>query len=199
MDIVYNIRLTGASSTPSKKTGPVLDVAFNFDGRLKSGQHAVAQYQPSENHVVDFQVLTSRNGSDLRRRMKPCEQRDIIIKQLERKLPELLKSEGNKKENVSGTDSRTDSGTKGRVASGNALDAAARKAQAEKKIEEKLIAAHKRSNDMIGKVLANDPELRRYVTANTQPESITNASIAEAAVGQGSDDLLEIPSFLKRS
>ena len=88
---------------------------------------------------------------------------------------------------------------KGRVASGNALDAAARKAQAEKKIEEKLIAAHKRSNDMIGKVLANDPELRRYVTANTQPESITNASIAEAAVGQGSDDLLEIPSFLKRS
>ena len=46
MDIVYNIRLTGASSTPSKKTGPVLDVAFNFDGRLKSGQHAVAQYQP---------------------------------------------------------------------------------------------------------------------------------------------------------
>ena len=180
MDIVYNIRLTGASSTPSKKTGPVLDVAFNFDGRLKSGQHAVAQYQPSENHVVDFQVLTSRNGSELRRRMKPCDQRDIIIKQLERKLPELLKSEGNKKENVSGTDSRTDSGTKGRVASGDALDAAARKARAEKKIEEKLIAAHTRSNDMIGKVLANDPELRRFVTANTQPDTISNASIAEA-------------------
>ena len=70
---------------------------------------------------------------------------------------------------------------------------------AEKEIEEKIVAAHKRSNDMIGKVLANDPELRRFVTANTQPDTITNASIAEAAVGQGSDDLLEIPSFLKRS
>ena len=140
MDIVYNIRLTGASSTPSKKTGPVLDVAFNFDGRLKSGQHAVAQYQPSENHVIDFQVLTSRNGSDLRRRMKPCDQRDIIIKQLERKLPEFLKSEGNKKENVSGTDSRTDSGTKGRVASGDALDAAARKKQKDTTLQERLLS-----------------------------------------------------------
>ena len=190
MDIVYNIRLTGASSTPSKKTGPVLDVAFNFDGRLKSGQHAVAQYQPSENHVVDFQVLTSRNGSDLRRRMKPCDQRDIIIKQLERKLPEFLKSEGNKKENVSGTDSRTDSGTsdKGRVASGDALDAAARKKQ--KDIKSQMAAAHARSNDIIGKALANDPELARYVN-NAIGTQTSKVSVDEPS--------LEIPQFLKRS
>ena len=188
MDIVYNIRLTGASSTPSKKTGPVLDVAFNFDGRLKSGQHAVAQYQPSENHVVDFQVLTSRNGSDLRRRMKPCDQRDIIIKQLERKLPELLKSEWYKKENVSGRDSRSDSGTKGRVASGDALDAAARKKQ--KDIKSQMAAAHARSNDIIGKALANDPELARYVN---------NAIGTQTSKVSVDDPSLEIPQFLKRS
>ena len=135
--------------------------------------------------------------------MKPCTQKDQIQAALEQEIEKLL-AEGNK----TGTDPEygvererelAAKASKGRVASGDALDAAARKAQAEKKIEEKIVAAHKRSNDMIGKVLSNDPELRRYITANTQPDTITNASIAEAAVGQGSDDLLEIPSFLKRS
>ena len=174
---------------------------FNFDGRTKKGQYATFTHVPG--HFTNWMVQVTKKTGPVSREMKPCTQKDQIQAALEREIEKLL-AEGNKK----GTDQEygvererelAAKASKGRVASGNALDAAARKAQAEKKIEEKLIAAHKRSNDMIGKVLANDPELRRYVTANTQPESITNASIAEAAVGQGSDDLLEIPSFLKRS
>ncbi len=174
---------------------------FNFDGRTKKGQYGRFTHVPG--HFTNWTVEVNKKTGPVSREMKPCTQKDQITAALEKEIEKLL-AEGNEK----GTDPEygvererelAEKADKGRVASGNALDAAARKAQAEKKIEEKLAAAHKRSNDMIGKVLANDPELRRYVTANTQPESITNASIAEAAVGQGSDDLLEIPSFLKRS
>ena len=174
---------------------------FNFDGRTKKGQYGRFTHVPG--HFTNWTVEVTKKTGPVSREMKACTQKDQIQAELEQAIEKLL-AEGNK----TGTDPEygvererelAAKASKGRVASGNALDAAARKAKAEKKIEEKLIAAHKRSNDMIGKVLANDPELRRYVTANTQPESITNASIAEAAVGQGSDDLLEIPSFLKRS
>ena len=174
---------------------------FNFDGRTKKGQYATFTHVPG--HFTNWVVQVNKKTGPVSREMKPCTQKDQIQAALEREIEKLL-AEGNK----TGTDSDygvererelAAKASKGRVASGDALDAAARKAQAEKKIEEKIVAAHKRSNDMIGKVLSNDPELRRYITANTQPDTITNASIAEAAVGQGSDDLLEIPSFLKRS
>ena len=174
---------------------------FNFDGRTKKGQYATFTHVPG--HFTNWQVQVNKKTGPVSREMKACTQKDQIQAALEREIEKLL-AEGNKK----GTDPEygvererelAAKASKGRVASGDALDAAARKAQAEKKIEEKIVAAHKRSNDMIGKVLSNDPELRRYITANTQPDAITNASIAEAAVGQGSDDLLEIPSFLKRS
>ena len=174
---------------------------FNFDGRTKKGQYATYTHVPG--HFTNWVVQVNKKTGPVSREMKPCTQKDQIQAALEREIEKLL-AEGNK----TGTDPEygvererelAAKASKGRVASGDALDAAARKAQAEKKIEEKIVAAHKRSNDMIGKVLSNDPELRRYITANTQPDTITNASIAEAAVGQGSDDLLEIPSFLKRS
>ena len=174
---------------------------FNFDGRTKKGQYGRFTHVPG--HFTNWVVQVNKKTGPVSREMKPCTQKDQIQAALEQEIEKLL-AEGNKK----GTDPEygvererelAAKASKGRVASGNALDAAARKAQAEKKIEEKIVAAHKRSNDMIGKVLSNDPELRRYITANTQPDTITNASIAEAAVGQGSDDLLEIPSFLKLS
>ena len=174
---------------------------FNFDGRTKKGQYATFTHVPG--HFTNWVVQVNKKTGPVSREMKPCIQKDQIQAALEREIEKLL-AEGNK----TGTDPEygvererelAAKASKGRVASGDALDAAARKAQAEKKIEEKIVAAHKRSNDMIGKVLSNDPELRRYITANTQPDTITNASIAEAAVGPGSDDLLEIPSFLKRS
>ena len=174
---------------------------FNFDGRTKKGQYGRFTHVPG--HFTNWTVEVTKKTGPVSREMKACTQKDQIQAELEQAIEKLL-AEGNK----TGTDPEygvererelAAKASKGRVASGNALDAAARKAKAEEKLEKKLVAAHKRSNDMIGKVLANDPELRRYVTANTQPESITNASIAEAAVGQGSDDLLEIPSFLKRS
>ena len=174
---------------------------FNFDGRTKKGQYATFTHVPG--HFTNWVVQVNKKTGPVSREMKPCTQKDQIQAALEQEIEKLL-AEGNK----TGTDPEygvererelAAKASKGRVASGDALDAAARKAQAEKKIEEKIVAAHKRSNDMIGKVLSNDPELRRYITANTQPDTITNASIAEAAVGQGSDDLLEIPSFLKRS
>ena len=178
---------------------------FNFDGRTKKGQYGRFTHVPG--HFTNWTVEVNKKTGPVSREMKPCAQKDQIQAALEKEIEKLL-SEGSHEGNKTGTDPEygvererelAAKASKGRVASGNALDAAARKAKAEEKLEKKLIAAHKRSNDMIGKVLANDPELRRYVTANTQPESITNASIAEAAVGQGSDDLLEIPSFLKRS
>ena len=196
--MIYSVRIAHIDNL--EKTQRVVG-DFNFDGRTKKGQYATFTHVPG--HFTNWMVQVTKKTGPVSREMKPCTQKDQIQAALEREIEKLL-SEGNEK----GTDPEygvererelAAKASKGRVASGDALDAAARKAQAEKKIEEKLIAAHKRSNDMIGKVLANDPELRRYVTANTQPESITNASIAEAAVGQGSDDLLEIPSFLKRS
>ena len=196
--MIYSVRIAHIDNL--EKTQRVVG-DFNFDGRTKKGQYATFTHVPG--HFTNWMVQVTKKTGPVSREMKPCAQKDQIQAALEREIEKLL-SEGNEK----GTDPEygvererelAAKASKGRVASGNALDAAARKAKAEKKIEEKLVAAHKRSNDMIGKVLANDPELRRYVTANTQPESITNASIAEAAVGQGSDDLLEIPSFLKRS
>ena len=207
--MIYSVRIAHIDNL--EKTQRVVG-DFNFDGRTKKGQYATFTHVPG--HFTNWMVQVTKKTGPVSREMKPCTQKDQITAALKQEIEKLL-SEGNK----TGTDPEygverereladqyfqaeaqgAAPSPKGRVASGNALDAAARKARAEKKIEEKLIAAHKRSNDMIGKVLANDPELRRYVTANTQPESITNASIAEAAVGQGSDDLLEIPSFLKRS
>ena len=192
---------------------------FNFDGRTKKGQYGRFTHVPG--HFTNWTVEVNKKTGPVSREMKACAQKDQIQAALEQEIEKLL-AEGNKK----GTDpeygverereladealaleiadeefarSNAAKARRGMVVSGDAIDAAARKARAEKKVEEKIVAAHKRSNDMIGKVLANDPELRRYVTANTQPDTITNASIAEAAVGQGSDDLLEIPSFLKRS
>ena len=196
--MIYSVRIAHIDNL--EKTQRVVG-DFNFDGRTKKGQYATFTHVPG--HFTNWMVQVTKKTGPVSREMKACTQKDQIQAELEQAIEKLL-AEGNK----TGTDPEygvererelAAKASKGRVASGNALDAAARKAKAEEKLEKKLVAAHKRSNDMIGKVLANDPELRRYVTANTQPESITNASIAEAAVGQGSDDLLEIPSFLKRS
>ena len=196
--MIYSVRIMHIDN--KQKTQRVVG-DFNFDGRTKKGQYGRFTHVPG--HFTNWTVEVTKKTGPVSREMKACTQKDQIQAELEQAIEKLL-AEGNK----TGTDPEygvererelAAKASKGRVASGNALDAAARKAKAEEKLEKKLAAAHKRSNDMIGKVLANDPELRRYVTANTQPESITNASIAEAAVGQGSDDLLEIPSFLKRS
>ena len=196
--MIYSVRIAHIDNL--EKTQRVVG-DFNFDGRTKKGQYATFTHVPG--HFTNWMVQVTKKTGPVSREMKPCTQKDQIQAALEQEIEKLL-AEGNK----TGTDPEygvererelAAKASKGRVASGDALDAAARKAQAEKKIEEKIVAAHKRSNDMIGKVLSNDPELRRYITANTQPDTITNASIAEAAVGQGSDDLLEIPSFLKRS
>ena len=196
--MIYSVRIAHIDNL--EKTQRVVG-DFNFDGRTKKGQYGRFTHVPG--HFTNWTVEVTKKTGPVSREMKACTQKDQIQAELEQAIEKLL-AEGNK----TGTDPEygvererelAAKASKGRVASGNALDAAARKAKAEEKLEKKLVAAHKRSNDMIGKVLANDPELRRYVTANTQPESITNASIAEAAVGQGSDDLLEIPSFLKRS
>ena len=203
--MIYSVRIAYIDN--EQKTQRVVG-DFNFDGRTKKGQYGRFTHVPG--HFTNWTVEVNKKTGPVSREMKNCRQKELIQSALEREIEKLL-SEGNKtgtqteygvereRELAEQADKAAAPSPKGRVASGNALDAAARKAKAEEKLEKKLIAAHKRSNDMIGKVLANDPELRRYVTANTQPESITNASIAEAAVGQGSDDLLEIPSFLKRS
>ena len=53
-----------------------------------------------------------------------------------------------------------------------------------------MAAAHARSNDIIGKALANDPELARYVN-NAIGTQTSKVSVDEPS--------LEIPQFLKRS
>ena len=174
---------------------------FNFDGRTKKGQYGRFTHVPG--HFTNWTVEVHKKTGPVSREMKACAQKDQIQAALEREIPKLLAEK-----NDSGTDREygvererelADEALALEISDEEYALEQARKARAEEKLEKKLVAAHKRSNDMIGKVLANDPELRRYVTANTQPDTITNASIAEAAVGQGSDDLLEIPSFLKRS
>ena len=177
---------------------------FNFDGRTKKGQYGRFTHVPG--HFTNWTVEVHKKTGPVSREMKACAQKDQIQAALEREIPKLLAEK-----NDSGTD-REYGVERERELADEALAleisdeeydleqaAKASKLTMAPKVQAELKAAHKRSNDMIGKVLANDPELRRYVTANTQPDTITNASIAEAAVGQGSDDLLEIPSFLKRS
>ena len=177
---------------------------FNFDGRTKKGQYGRFTHVPG--HFTNWTVEVHKKTGPVSREMKACAQKDQIQAALEREIPKLLAEK-----NDSGTD-REYGVERERELADEALAleisdeeydleqaAKASKLTMAPKVQAELKAAHKRSNDMIGKVLANDPELRRFVTANTQPDTITNASIAEAAVGQGSDDLLEIPSFLKRS
>ena len=168
---------------------------FNFDGRTKKGQYATFTHVPG--HFTNWVVQVNKKTGPVSREMKACTQKDQIQAALEREIPKLLAEK-----NDSGTDREYGVERERELADeALALEQAAKasKLTMAPKVQAELKAAHKRSNDMIGKVLANDPELRRFVTANTQPDTITNASIAEAAVGQGSDDLLEIPSFLKRS
>lgn len=233
--MIYSVKI--AYKEPVGDTQRVVGT-FNFDGRTKQGQKATFVHVPDQ--FTTFQVEVMKKTGPVRREMKECRQKELLLMGLERNIKKLLAGE-----NETGTDSEqnveqtkelaefelTGKAPKKMVdanennsiyhARKKELDAAAagklmremldeaadpvtgqkyRSPEiAEKEIEEKIVAAHKRSNDMIGKVLSNDPELRRYVTANTQPSPIDNASIAQAAVGQGSDDLLEIPSFLKRS
>ena len=247
--MIYSVKI--AYKEPVGDTQRVVGT-FNFDGRTKQGQKATFVHVPDQ--FTTFQVEVMKKTGPVRREMKECRQKELLLMGLERNIKKLLAGE-----NETGTDSEqnreladeklaleisdeeyakelaefelTGKAPKKMVdanennsiyhARKKELDAAAagklmremldeaadpvtgQKYRSpeitEKEIEEKIVAAHKRSNDMIGKVLSNDPELRRYVTANTQPSPIDNASIAQAAVGQGSDDLLEIPSFLKRS
>ena len=233
--MIYSVKI--AYKEPVGDTQRVVGT-FNFDGRTKQGQKATFVHVPDQ--FTTFQVEVMKKTGPVRREMKECRQKELLLMGLERNIKKLLAEE-----NETGTDSEqnveqtkelaefelTGKAPKKMVdanennsiyhARKKELDAAAagklmremldeaadpvtgQKYRSpeitEKEIEEKIVAAHKRSNDMIGKVLSNDPELRRYVTANTQPSPIDNASIAQAAVGQGSDDLLEIPSFLKRS
>ena len=232
--MIYSVKI--AYKEPVGDTQRVVGT-FNFDGRTKQGQKATFVHVPDQ--FTTFQVEVMKKTGPVRREMKECRQKELLLMGLERKIKKLLAEE-----NETGTDSEqnreladeklaleisdeeyakelAEFELTGKAPKKKELDAAAagklmremldeaadpvtgqkyRSPEiAEKEIEEKIVAAHKRSNDMIGKVLSNDPELRRYVTANTQPSPIDNASIAQAAVGQGSDDLLEIPSFLKRS
>ena len=232
--MIYSVKI--AYKEPVGDTQRVVGT-FNFDGRTKQGQKATFVHVPDQ--FTTFQVEVMKKTGPVRREMKECRQKELLLMGLERKIKKLLAEE-----HETGTDSEqnreladeklaleisdeeyakelAEFELTGKAPKKKELDAAAagklmremldeaadpvtgQKYRSpeitEKEIEEKIVAAHKRSNDMIGKVLSNDPELRRYVTANTQPSPIDNASIAQAAVGQGSDDLLEIPSFLKRS
>ena len=232
--MIYSVKI--AYKEPVGDTQRVVGT-FNFDGRTKQGQKATFVHVPDQ--FTTFQVEVMKKTGPVRREMKECRQKELLLMGLERNIKKLLAGE-----NETGTDSEqnreladeklaleisdeeyakelAEFELTGKAPKKKELDAAAagklmremldeaadpvtgQKYRSpeitEKEIEEKIVAAHKRSNDMIGKVLSNDPELRRYVTANTQPSPIDNASIAQAAVGQGSDDLLEIPSFLKRS
>ena len=177
---------------------------FNFDGRTKKGQYATFTHVPG--HFTNWQVQVHKKTGPVSREMKACAQKDQIQAALEREIPQLRaekKDSGTDREyGVERERELADEALALEISDEEyALEQAAKasKLTMAPKVHAELKAAHKRSNDMIGKVLSNDPELRRYVTANTQPSPIDNASIAQAAVGQGSDDLLEIPSFLKRS
>ena len=167
---------------------------FKFDGRLRKDQVATfIAFTGRDDYEdnVNFKVVVNKKSGLVRREMKACAQKEAIKAELlgyvhRENLRAAIRED--EKENVSGTDSGTDSGTKGRVASGDALDAAARKKQ--KDIKSQMAAAHARSNDIIGKALANDPELARYVN-NAIGTQTSKVSVDEPS--------LEIPQFLKRS
>ena len=193
MDLIYNIRITD-TRTPGLVQG-----IFEFDGRLKSGQHARFSILTEIPAIpATFQVKINKKTGPVWRDMKKCEQKDIIIRQLDRHVTRML---GENKTvdlertipDTKGEQSENKKENKGRVASGNELDAKLRakaldvankteKAKRAKMIEQ----AHARSNQLIAKAIQRDPELGRVAKAVTMPQQV-------------SDDPLEIPEFLKRA
>lgn len=192
MDLIYNIRITD-TRTPGLVQG-----IFEFDGRLKSGQHARFSILTEIPAIpATFQVKINKKTGPVWRDMKKCEQKDIIIRQLDRHVTRMLG------ENKTVDLERTIPDTKGEqsenkketmklselaVKAGMAIMADKEKAKAaeEAKRAKMLEQAHARSNQLIAKAIQRDPELGRVAKAVTMPQQV-------------SDDPLEIPEFLKRA
>ena len=195
--MIYSVKI--AYKEPVGDTQRVVGT-FNFDGRTKQGQKATFVHVPDQ--FTTFQVEVMKKTGPVRREMKECRQKELLLMGLERKIKKLLAEE-----NETGTDSEqnreladeklaleisdeeyakelAEFELTGKAPKKKELDTAAagklmremldeaadpvtgQKCRSpeitEKEIEEKIVAAHKRSNDMIGKVLSNDPEPVSY-------------------------------------
>jgi len=183
MDIIYNVRIT-----ESETEGLVRGV-FHFDGRIRSGQQARFSM---DNDNVSFSVMVSKKTGPVWRDMKQCDQKDIILAQIKRNVTRMLGE--NKTVDLErtipedkGEQSENKKENKGRVASGDELDAKLRAKAAEEAKRAKMIEqAHARSNQLIAKAIQRDPELGKVAKIVTLPQKV-------------SDDPLEIPEFLKRA
>lgn len=192
MDLIYNIRITD-TRTPGLVQG-----IFEFDGRLKSGQHARFSILTEIPAIpATFQVKINKKTGPVWRDMKKCEQKDIIIRQLDRHVTRMLgenktvdlertipDTKGEQSENKKETKKLSELAVK----AGMAIMADKEKAKAaeEAKRAKMLEQAHARSNQLIAKAIQRDPELGRVAKAVTMPQQV-------------SDDPLEIPEFLKRA
>lgn len=182
MTKVYNINI---NQTVPGEMGRVVGL-FDFDGRTKRGQHGAFTHipgaDPEGDIYINFKVLSVRKGQKIRKEMKECQQKQDILAALRKH----LESDSNQNEDLADQYFEQEFGVE-----------TERELAAEDKIISKVKDAHARSNDIIGKALQNDPELRAYV--NNAIDSAQGRVPVEAALGKHHDDLLEIPDFLKRS
>ncbi len=185
MDFIYNIRITDSA------TEGLIRGVFHFDGRIRSGQQARFSLM---NGNPNFSVMISKKTGPVWREMKPCDQKDIILAQIKRNVTRMVGE--NKTVDLErtipdnkGEQSEKKKENKGRVASGNDLDAAARKKadkEAKQKVREKMLQdAHNRTNQLIAKAIDRSPALKKA------------AKVADPV--QVSVESLEIPDFLKRA
>jgi len=200
MTKVYNINI---NQTVPGEMGRVVGL-FDFDGRTKRGQHGAFTFipgaDPEGDIYINFKVLSVRKGQKIRKEMKECGQKTQIISALSK----FFESE----QSQNGCDSPVQSESE----QGQSLEdeyfeqefgveterkLALKDLDVEDKIVDKVQQAHARSNDIIGKALQNDPELRAYV--NNAIDSAQGRVPVEAALGKHHDDLLELPEFLKRT
>lgn len=191
MTKVYNINI---NQTVPGEMGRVVGL-FDFDGRTKRGQHGAFTHipgaDPEGDIYINFKVLSVRKGQKIRKEMKECQQKQDILAALRKH----LESDSSQNENQNAD--QTGSDLADQYFEQEFGVETERELAAEDKIISKVKDAHARSNDIIGKALQNDPELRAYV--NNAIDSAQGRVPVEAALGKHHDDLLEIPDFLKRT
>ena len=99
--MIYSVKI--AYKEPVGDTQRVVGT-FNFDGRTKQGQKATFVHVPDQ--FTTFQVEVMKKTGPVRREMKECRQKELLLMGLERNIKKLLAGE-----NETGTDSEQNRGT----------------------------------------------------------------------------------------
>jgi hypothetical protein len=185
---VYGVTITSNS-------GSLVTGVFKFDGRLKSGQGADFTYvtdpawKPPQDPAWHVIVNRSRNGTDsvIRRNMKECEQKNIITARLKAQLDDMLSDSTAHNWGGAGEDPAAHTWT------GAGADESADPVEEYGVETERELAAPKPLTATVQKVIDDTRKSER--PSRYHDLAAKNVSTQQATT----EDLLEIPDFLKRT